>query len=113
MHDAILTAMDKILVPRVEITMRPITSLTGRGPYSDLQNPERRDFLRNASNTPLMSASCRLDLNTNQDKNDETRNEENFEDGDCPALGLNCDQRAYAHHKDQKLKFFVLNYNLS
>ena len=33
-----------------------------------------------------MSASSRLDLNKNQDRNDETRNEKNFEDGDFPAL---------------------------
>ena len=45
-----------------------------------------------------MSASSRLDLNINQDKNDETRNEENFEDGDFPALRPSYDRRAQAHH---------------
>ena len=45
-----------------------------------------------------MSASSRLDLNTNQDRNDETRNEENFEDGDFPVLRPNYDWRMQDHH---------------
>ena len=57
------------------------------------------NFSGNARNTPLMSASSRLHLNTNQDRNDETRNEENFKDGDFPALRPNCDRRALADQK--------------
>ena len=48
--------------------------------------------------TPLMSASSRLDLNMEQDKIDENRNIENFEDGDFPALRHSCDRRAHTHH---------------
>ena len=96
MHDAILTAMDKVVIPRVAMAVRSITGSSGHGPCSEVQNPDRRDFLGNAGNTPLMSASC----NTSQDKNDETRNEENFEDGDFSVLRPNYDRRTQAHHNN-------------
>ena len=98
MHDAIVTALDQMLIRKVEMAVRSITDLTGHGPISEVQNPDRRDFLWNAGNTPLMSACSRLDLNTNQDFNDKTRNEENFEDGDFPVLRPNLDRRTQAHH---------------
>ena len=45
-----------------------------------------------------MSAFSRLDLDNELDRNDETRNDEHFEDGDYPALKSNYDRRAHAHH---------------
>ena len=45
-----------------------------------------------------MLASSRLDLNINQNRNNETRNDENFEDGDFPALKSAYDRRAPTHH---------------
>ena len=96
--DAILTAMDKMIIPRIETAVRSITGSTGHGTISDIQNPDRRVFLGNAGNIPLMSASSRLDLNTNQNRNDEIRNEEDFEDGDFPALRPKYDRRAPTHH---------------
>ena len=63
MHDAILTAMDNVIILRVEMTVRSITSSSRLGPNSTFQNPDRRDFIGNTKNTPLKSASSRLDLN--------------------------------------------------
>ena len=97
MHDAILTAIDKVVIPRVEMAVKSITGLSGHGPHRDVQNPDRREFLGNAGNTPVKSASNRLHLNTSHDRNDETRNEENFEDGDFLALRPNYDRRGQAH----------------
>ena len=57
MHGAILTAMDKVVLPRVEMAVTSITGSSGHRPNSEVQNPDRRDFLGNAGNTPLMSAS--------------------------------------------------------
>ena len=89
MHDAILSAMDIIVIPRVEMAVRSITGSSVQGPSSVVQNPDRRDFTGNTENTPLMLASSRLDLNVDQDTDDEIRNVENFEDGDFPALRPN------------------------
>ena len=98
MHDAIWTAMDKVVIQRVEMVVKSITSSSGHGTNSEVQNPDRRGFLGNAGNTPLMSASSRLDLYTNQDKNDETRNEKKFEHCDFPALRPKYGRRTHAHH---------------
>ena len=98
MHDAILTAIDKVVIPRVETAVSSITGSSGYEPNSEVQNPDRRDFLGNAGNTALLSAFSRLDLNTNQDRNDEACNEKNFEDGDFPVLGPNYNRRTQTHH---------------
>ena len=92
----------KWLIPRDEVDVKSITGASGHGLCNEVQKPDRRDFLWSACNTPLMSASSRLDLNTNQDRNDETRFDENFNNGDFHALRLNCDRRAQAHHNTQK-----------
>ena len=55
MHDAILTAIDNVIIPRVEILVKSITGSTGHGTNSEIQNPDRRDFLGNIRNT----RSCR------------------------------------------------------
>ena len=57
MHEAILTAMDKIVIPRVEMTVRSITGSSLHGPNSAVQSPDRRDLTGNTENTPLMLAS--------------------------------------------------------
>ena len=98
MHDVILTALEKTLIPRIEMAVKSITGSSGDGPNSEVQNPDPTDFLGNAANFPLMSASSRLELNTNQDRNGETHKEENFEDGDFPALGLNHGRTGQSHH---------------
>ena len=98
MHDAILTAIDIVVVPRVEMTVKSITGSTGRRPNIEVQICDRRDFLGIVWNTPLMSASSRLDLVNELGRNDETRNNEDFEDGDFPALRPNHYRRAHAHH---------------
>ena len=98
MHDATLTAMDKVVIPRAEMAVRSFTGSTGRGPYSLIQNLDHRDFTGNTKNTPLMSASSRLDLNIDQDRINETRGIQNFELRDFPALKPNRGRRAHFHH---------------
>ena len=108
MHDAILTALDNVVIPSVEMAAQSTTGSTGHGKYSEVQNPDQRDFLGNNRNTPLMSASSRLYLDNKLNRNDETHNIEDFEDGDFPALKPNYDRRAHAHHKCS-LQLYVKN----
>ena len=98
MHDAILTAMDKMVIPRVEMAVRSITGSSGHGLNGIVQNPDWGEFTGNTENTPLMSASSRLDLNIDQKRIEETRDIEYFEDGDFPAFRPNYDRRAHTHH---------------
>ena len=104
MHDATLTAMIDVFIPRVEGAVRLITGSSRNGPNSIVQDPDRKDFWGNNKNTPLMLASSQLDLNINQDKIAETHDIDNSEDGDFPAIKLTYDRRVHAHHNC--LKFF-------
>ena len=61
MHDAILTAIDNVIFPRVEMAVKSITGSAGHETNSEVQNPDRRNFLENNRNTPLMSTSGRVD----------------------------------------------------
>ena len=40
MHDANLTTMDNVVIPRVETAVRSITVSSGQRPSSVVQNPE-------------------------------------------------------------------------
>ena len=97
-HDAILTAIDKLVLPRVELAVKSITGSTEHGTKSEVQNRDRRDFLGNNRNTSLMSASSRLDLDNELNRNDEIRNNGDFEEGYFPAIKPNYDRRAHAHY---------------
>ena len=43
MHDAILTAMENRVIPRVEMAVRSTTSSSGNGPSNTVHNPDRKD----------------------------------------------------------------------
>ena len=62
-HDAILTALDNVVMPRDEMAVRSITESSERGPNSNVQNPDPWDFSGITENTPVMSALSRVDLN--------------------------------------------------
>ena len=100
-HDAILTAIDNVVMARVEMAVKSITSLARHGTSSEVQNPDWKVFLGNIRNTPLMSASRWLDLDNEINRNDETRSDVDFEDSDFPALKPNFDRREHAHHSRQ------------
>ena len=57
------------------------------------KNLDQRDYSENTENTPLMTPSSRADLNIDQERHDETRIVENFEDGDFSALIPNYDHK--------------------
>ena len=69
-HDASLTAMDDVVISRFKMVVRSITGSSRQGPDSVVQHPDQRDFPKKKENTPLMTASSRVDLTIDQDKND-------------------------------------------
>ena len=85
MFGAILMEVNILVMPRVEMAVRSITESSERGPNNVVQNPDQGDFTLNTKETPVMSASSRIDLNVGYDRNDETRNIESLDDGDFPA----------------------------
>ena len=49
MHDAILTAMHKVVIPRDDMAVKSITGSSRHEPNSEVQNPNRRKFFRECS----------------------------------------------------------------
>ena len=96
-YNAILTTIDKLENPELDMAVRSITGLLRLGPISVLQNSDQSDFRGITENNLPMSASSRLELNIGQDKIGETRDIV-FEEGDFPALGPSYDRRAQTHH---------------
>ena len=66
MQNTILTAMNEIVIPLLEMAVRKIQRLSGHRPKSVVQKPVQRDFTGYTENNPLMWASNRLDLNIDQ-----------------------------------------------
>ena len=95
-YDAILTAMNNLVMPRIEMAVRSITELSGRGRNSVVQKPWSEGFFREYGKD--FSHIGWVGLNIDQNRNDETRSVENFEDGNFPALRLNYDRQAHSHH---------------
>ena len=62
-HDAILTAMDNVVIAMVEMAVTSISESSGRRHRSMVQNPDQRDYSWSTENTPLLSACSRVDLN--------------------------------------------------
>ena len=93
------------------MAVRPITESLGWTPSCVVRNLDQRYVTGTIENTPLMLASSRMILNIDQDRNDETRYVENFEDGDFPALRPNCDRQAHAHHNHVALFVKILKKN--
>ena len=98
-HDAILRAMNNVIIPRVEMTVRLMTGSSGNGFNSKIQNPNQRDFTVSTEKTPLRAVSSRLGLSIEQDEIDVTHDFGNSEYGDFPSTKLNYDRRAHAHHR--------------
>ena len=98
MHEAIWTAIDNMVIPRVVTAVKSIIGSTGYGTNSDVQNSDRMDCTGKIKNTSLVSATSRLDLDAELNRKDETRNNVDFENGDILALNQNYDRGDYAHH---------------
>ena len=103
-EDAILTGMDMVVIPRVEMAVRLTSGSSRREPKTAVQNSDQRDFTWNLENTPPITTSGRLKLNKDQNRIDETRDIENFEDDGFPALRANYDRRVQTHRKNLQKK---------
>ena len=98
MHCAILTAMDNVVIPPIEMAVRSIIESSAYGHNSAVQNPDENNFIGNTKNTPLKSDSRRLDPNIDKNRNDETSDLKNLEESNFPAFRPKYDRTARAHH---------------
>ena len=100
-QNAILTAIDNIITPRIELAVRSITASYGRDATSVTANPERRDCIGVTALFENVSQSnntfCELSAI------DETRRNFPGEASDLSVSGADFDRQSRTHHKGQRI----------
>ena len=71
-QDATLTAMESLMIPWVELAINVVNASSGRDADSVMPDPDQRDFSGNIKGLQ-MTASSRMNSNTDLNKIDETR----------------------------------------
>ena len=93
---AVMTAVEDLLLPRVELLMISVNAFSGRDADSLVPDPDQRDFSANIEGLQ-MTASTRINTDLNQI--DETRRSSIVvERGDSLVKEKNFDRQAHSHH---------------
>ena len=105
-QNAILTAIDNIVAPKIELAIRSINASSGRVVTSVSANSERREhaginvFVENASeNNNKLNAT---------NENDETRQNIHDEVSELSVPGTHFDRQPHTHHSCPKMKLSIL-----
>ena len=98
MHDAIFTVIENLVMPRAEMALKSITGSAGHETRSEVQNHDWRYFLGYIRDTLLMLASSRLEVDNELNRNDETRNDKDFKDGNFQTLKPKYDRTEHSYH---------------
>ena len=93
---AILTAIDNIVAPKIELAIRSINASSGRDVTSVSTNSERRERIR--TNTSFENASWNNDTLDVSNANDETRNNIPDEVSELSVPETHFDRQAHTHH---------------
>ena len=96
-HDAILSAMEGLVLPRVELAMKSVNESSGLDSESVVLDPDLRNFSGNIESLQ-MAASSRMHSITDLNKIDETRGNITVEASELSVNEKNFDQQAHTHH---------------
>ena len=80
-EDAVLTAREILLVPRVELAMKSANALSVRSVDGNVLEPDQKDFMGNIECLQV-TASSRKNSHTNLNTIDETRGNNTVDEGD-------------------------------
>ena len=98
-RDAILSAMDSLFIPKMELAIRLADASSTRNASSAVLNPDQKDFSGD-KNDRQMTASSKYNSNTNLDRIDETRGNITVEAGDLLVREINFYHReTHFHHR--------------
>ena len=95
-QNAILTAIDNIVAPKIELAIRSINASSGRDVTSVSANSERREHL--GINAPFENASGNNDTIDVSNVNDETRQNIPDEVSEFSVSGTRFDRQPHTHH---------------
>ena len=97
-QNAILTAIDNIIAPKIELAIRSINASSGRDVASVSVNSERREQV--GIRAPFESASGSNDTLGVSKVNDETRNNFADEVGELSVPETHFDRQPHTHHNN-------------
>ena len=95
-QNAILTAIDNIVAPKIELAIRSINASSGRDVTSVSANSERREH--GGINPPFVSASEDNNLLSVTNINDEPRYNTQDAVSELSATGIHFDRQSHTHH---------------
>ena len=96
-QNAILTAIDNIVAPKIELTIRSINASSGRDAISFTPNSESREH--EGINASFESASGNNNMQQVLHGNDDTRNISPDEVSELTVSGARFDRQTHAHHR--------------
>ena len=96
LQNAILTAIDNIVAPKIELTIRSMNASSGRDVTSVCGNSERREHL--GINTSFENASGNNNTLGVSSVNDDTRHNIPDEVSELSVPETHFDQQAHTHH---------------
>ena len=108
-QDAVFTAIENLVVPRVELAMKSANVSSGRSVDGNVLEPDQRDFSGNIKGLQV-TASSRINFRTELNRIDETRGNITVEEVDWLVNERNIDWQTHTHHSKycQRTKLFVL-----
>ena len=96
-QDAVLTAIEIFVIPRVKFAVKPAIAPSGRSVDGNVLELDQRDSSVNIEGLQL-TASSRINSHTHLKKIDETRGDVTVEKGDLLVNQKNIDRQTYTHH---------------
>ena len=106
-QNAILTAIDKIVAPRIELAIRSTNATSGRDVTSLTANSERGEHI--GINASFENASGNNDILHVSKANDETRHNIPNEVSELLVPGKHLDRQPHTHHSCNFFPIVVLN----
>ena len=96
-QDAVLTAIENLLIPRVELAMKSANSHSERIVDGNVLEHDQRDFLGNIK-VSRMTAFSRINTHTGLNRIDDTRGRSTVEAGDLLFHEMSIDRQTHAHY---------------
>ena len=98
-QDTVLTAIESLVTPRVELAMKSTKESSGRCVDGNVLEPDHRDFSGKIEGLKK-AASSRINSHTDSNKIDETRGYITVEEGYLLVNDKNIDRQTHTHHNN-------------
>ena len=108
-QDAVMTAIENLVIPRVELEIKSVNASSGHGLGSFVFDHGHRDSPGSIEGL-RMTASSRINSHTDLNRIDETRGNITVEGGDLLVDERNIDQQPPTHHTNQYVAHEFVNH---